>query len=641
MRKIKKLSILFGYNFFVVVSKILLVSFFIISSIQAAENSSKLKKSFNKIIEENDTTITVGDLDTIGFKGNKSVDSIIIETLDPFADAKKNSKFEAFTYGILDKVHITTRDRVIKRNLIFAEEDSISQNTLIESERILRSKKYLSDASIKMEEDSLGNSIARIKTSDKWTLSVPAGISNSSGENDEWSFLIGLRENNFLGLGQNLGFYYNHTPERNIYLAEYATGFFFFPHVSFNLSGGVASDGYFTSYKIQKPFLSRSRNEWAYTAEGDFRKEDYNIYYSHEDLSHTIDVATDLANQLNLDNLVLVKDTNTNLLWRYKGVRKDTLSFRISRSLGSSEVKHYFRLGYDYSRILHPLDTNSLELSSSGAYRLNEKYVYPIYKNSDNRIYSADTSVFQGFPERNDSRISIGYTFDWSQYLRLKNYHRIKWTEDITLGFQLFNLVSRNFKSLGADSDNWKFYHKLRYVVAPTRNNIFTLIASTNFYADGDSISDMYSQAYGEYIFKAHVKHSSVFKARVDGYYNAPVYKRLYLGGGVGMLGLPLNYLSGQNRTLFEFEQRWYPDIEFGTLIPVMALFLNAGNVYQDFDDFDPNDFYYTVGFSLNLGLSKSVDGIINKASLSWPLNGPLENGIKGIRYALITVFSL
>lgn len=640
MRKIKKLSILFGYNFFVVVSKILLVSFFLVASIQA-ENSSNLEKTVNKIIEENDTTITVGDLDTIGFEGYKKVDLINIETLDPFADAKKSSKIEAFTYGLLDKLHMTTRKRVIRRNLLFIEGDSLSQNTLIESERILRSQKYLSDAAIRIEEDSLGNSIANVKTSDKWTLSVPIGVSNASGEGSEWNFMIGIRENNFLGLGQNLGFYFNHTVDRNSFYGEYETGHFFFPHVSFSLLGGGTSDGYFVSYQIQKPFLSRSRNEWAYTAEGDFRKYDYPVYMSFEDYNNIQMSPSSLQSQLLIDSIPMLNRSSSNLLWKYRGIHRDTLSFRISRSAGSSKIKNYFRLGYDYSRELHPTDTNSFKVSNSGTYRFNNDIFYQYYKDSDGRVFNADTAVYQPYQERTDSRISIGYTFDWSQYLRLKNYHRIKWTEDVNLGFQLFNIVSKNFKSLGADNDDWRFYHKLTYVDAPNRKNIFIFNASARFYYDGDSINDMYSQAYAEYVFKPHVKHASVLKARIDGYYNAPVHKRLYLGGDDGMLGLPFYYLSGYNRALFEFEQRWYPNFEFATLIPVFALFVNAGNVYPDFKDFDLNDLYYTAGFSLNLGLSKSVDGVINKLTIAWPLNGPMEDGIKGIRFALTTVFSL
>ena len=94
-----------------------------------------------------------------------------------------------------------------------------------------------------------------------------------------------------------------------------------------------------------------------------------------------------------------------------------------------------------------------------------------------------------------------------------------------------------------------------------------------------------------------------------------------------GLPGLPTALYAGQARYLFRLEQRWFSGIEFGTLVPVFAAFTEAGQVQESLKDFAMEDMQYVVGLGVRLAMSRSVYGVVNHINVSWPVNGPLQDG--------------
>src|SRR5690606_3067421 len=107
----------------------------------------------------------------------------------------------------------------------------------------------------------------------------------------------------------------------------------------------------------------------------------------------------------------------------------------------------------------------------------------------------------------------------------------------------------------------------------------------------------------------------------------------LYLGEESGLLGYPNFYYAGHARLLYSAEQRFFPPWEFGTFVPALAVFLNAGNTWDRGETARWRDLHYAAGFGLRLGATRSVQKVVNHANLTWPLGEKnLSGPVFGVR---------
>ena len=105
--------------------------------------------------------------------------------------------------------HFKTRQWVIKNILLFREGDKIDQQTISDSERLLRETGYFYDARINVEKgDEPGTADITVTTKDKWTLDPR--ISYSPKNNNGFT---GLSDKNFLGIGHSAGISIDHNAD--------------------------------------------------------------------------------------------------------------------------------------------------------------------------------------------------------------------------------------------------------------------------------------------------------------------------------------------------------------------------------------------------------------------------------------------
>lgn len=104
-------------------------------------------------------------------------------------------------YRLANRLHIVTKDKVIRKQLLFRSGDNYSSRLIDESERILRQNSYLFDAAIRPTRYQDGKVDLSVATRDVWTLSPDISVSRSGGENRT---KIGLEDTNLLGRGQSL-----------------------------------------------------------------------------------------------------------------------------------------------------------------------------------------------------------------------------------------------------------------------------------------------------------------------------------------------------------------------------------------------------------------------------------------------------
>ncbi len=108
-------------------------------------------------------------------------------------------------YRLANLLHIRTRDRTVRQQLLFAPGDRWSQSRSDESARVLRTLDYLEPR--RMEALREGDSVVvTVETRDSWTTSPVLNVESGGGVQYG---TVGLTERNLLGLGKSLSFLYH------------------------------------------------------------------------------------------------------------------------------------------------------------------------------------------------------------------------------------------------------------------------------------------------------------------------------------------------------------------------------------------------------------------------------------------------
>ncbi len=97
-------------------------------------------------------------------------------------------------------LHIETRERVIRRDLMVEVGDTVDADELVRNMQLLRSRRYISDAEIVLEPDSVNPMLVhlKVKTRDSWTITFDGHL-GGSGET-----MVAISDDNIFGWGNRL-----------------------------------------------------------------------------------------------------------------------------------------------------------------------------------------------------------------------------------------------------------------------------------------------------------------------------------------------------------------------------------------------------------------------------------------------------
>ncbi len=108
-------------------------------------------------------------------------------------------------YGAANNLKINTRESTIRRDLLFKEGDSYDPFLIRESERVLRTLRFLRDVTITDVHD--GDAVdVTVKAQDTWTIIPQVSFSSGDGRQKR---SVGLAESNLLGWGKRLEMVYS------------------------------------------------------------------------------------------------------------------------------------------------------------------------------------------------------------------------------------------------------------------------------------------------------------------------------------------------------------------------------------------------------------------------------------------------
>lgn len=177
------------------------------------------------------------------------------------SDPKENRWF----YRWVNRVHVITKPGTLQQQLLFEGDDPYDDRIIKESARILRSDKYLADATIRPVSFCDDRVDVEVISRDVWSLSPEASFIRSGGKS---TFRFSLRETNLFGSGKELAISGKRDVDRDSTDIRYKDSNLFGSRVVTRLRFIDSDDGSTKLARLSLPFYALdTRRSWGVSAE--------------------------------------------------------------------------------------------------------------------------------------------------------------------------------------------------------------------------------------------------------------------------------------------------------------------------------------------------------------------------------------
>ncbi len=175
---------------------------------------------------------------------------IQIETHNVFDLDKPGESIPPFHWA--NAIHIVTKEKVVRREVLFSEGDPYDPALLQETERNLRALPFIRKAEVIGVETSSG-CVVVVRTWDSWTIQVTATFNRAGGVNQTRA---GLAEGNLLGRGKTAGVLYSGPGPDTDRTLNYRDPQVLNQHLVYELSAGESNLTRHYSTSLTKPFYA-------------------------------------------------------------------------------------------------------------------------------------------------------------------------------------------------------------------------------------------------------------------------------------------------------------------------------------------------------------------------------------------------
>lgn len=209
----------------------------------------------------------------------QTIRSIEIRRLDIFPEISGKPRF---LYELANDLHIVTKEKVIRRELLFKPGDALDPELLAESERNLRELAFIGEVHIHVENQEGQFADVVVVTQDQWSTLTSAIVNRGGGR----TILGGaLEEFNFLGLGKQIFTEVRHEiSEGTQYTLNYTDPQLFFTR--WTTQETFISGPFIRNFSAQfvRPFFSLD-TRWAGGVAGNAREETLRLFDQGEEAS--------------------------------------------------------------------------------------------------------------------------------------------------------------------------------------------------------------------------------------------------------------------------------------------------------------------------------------------------------------------
>ncbi len=179
------------------------------------------------------------------------VGAILIHHLNIF-DLDDPEEDKVF-FRLMNRLHVQTKEKVVRRQLLFDSGKPFRRRLLDESERILRATAYLQDAEISVVSCEDGVVDVQVRTQDVWTLKPGISLSRSGGESRTG---FDIAEENFLGRGGAVHFVRRVDEQRRSTEVGYGDQNLAGRWISIYTAVAENSDGHVYELELERPFYA-------------------------------------------------------------------------------------------------------------------------------------------------------------------------------------------------------------------------------------------------------------------------------------------------------------------------------------------------------------------------------------------------
>ncbi|HUO96879.1 MAG TPA: hypothetical protein VMT92_11685 [Steroidobacteraceae bacterium] len=464
-------------------------------------------------------------------------------------------------YTLADHLHYRTRNRTVREQLLFAPGERLSAQKLEETERLLRTRRYLSDAWVVVSGyDAATNSAdVAVTVRDVWTLNPSVSLGRQGGANRTQ---VAIEEENLLGFGNRIQVARSHDVDRSSTLFSV-----YDPNVAGSwwqtaLNYANNSDGKVKSLDVERPFYALDTRDalGIYLSDGTSRLSRYSdgaiadqLYERHT--YHQVYYGWS-------DGLV----GDWTRRW-YTGVRYDAAAFTAIPGVTNGVVPDDRRFAYPY----------------------------------------------------------LGWQAVENRYEKTENLDLIGRTEDLYVGRSLYAEVGYSNPTFGGRGrsvlsqvsalDAWHFGEQ---------RILLWSAAFAGRIEDGSarnvsltSSARYFDRLTPHQLFYVSLSGTTTHRQDAD--------QQLLLGGDTGLRGYPLRFQGGTSSALLTLEHRVFTDWFPFRLVRVGgALFFDAGRTWgRDFEGAEPLGLLKDVGLGIRVGNVRSGLGNVVHVDLSYALDAP------------------
>ncbi len=524
----------------------------------------------------------------------KTIESITCERLDVF----ERRDFLPRIFLFVNALHATTRDNVIRREVLQHVGDPYSALLMDETARNLRG---LPQLSLVLVVPFRGSTPDRVRvvvlTKDVWSLRLQWDVQLTNGGLQE--LVLQPAETNLLGLHHTLGANFLYQP-----LSTSLGAFYYIPrlagtHVALNASAnGILSnqtgspEGSFGGVSAGQP-LWNTRTKWAWAANAAWRDEITRLYSSAA-LAYYHSPAVPLQSAIGSvpnPNRPTPWPPTANIPYEYAS-HLSQASVAVARSFGWA-LKNDFTLSLEAShRVFRTPDLSHYDPAAVADFT---SQFLPV---SDDRAYPA---------------------LEWRTYttsfLHVLDMETLGLQEDVRLGhfvdvklYPVLNTTSTRGRFLGV-------YAEAGYTI-PIRDGVLRLDVQTTTETSFDNVLQGVIDATSYFASPRTPIGRVVFSARIVDRYQNYLNQITYLGADTRLRGYPSSYFAGKDMVVANLEYRTRPFEIWKVQLGGVA-FYDAGDAFNGFSSFRP---VHDVGFGLR-ALFPTFDRIVFRADVGFPIS--------------------